>query len=256
MHRICLSAATAAGLVACATPVAEPVAEPTAAPEVSQLPGPVPGWGAVFWRDGIPWQRGGATRVVGPRAVADVVPLTPAPSPSRCGGTAVDGAPKHAVVALPQGVSGDTPTKPPIISAATVEATAWRLDEKLPARDKWSPVDPNAAPAAQRGVQVGSVVKVRRYGGPPVLAVAGSRDCTGIVALLDREATTTWTHHLLPGICGTPHLLPPTDIDGDGQLETVVFDDEHVVVARLDLTPATADLTVLGHWACPLPESP
>lgn len=233
--------------VGCNTPA--PPAEP--APEA--LP-PSEGWGAVFWRGDVAWKVGGGDIVVGPRSVSTSTGR--GDSPAKCGGVAIDDAAPHAVLALPEGRSGDSPTKPAVISAAVVEAAAWRLDEVLPARDRYSPASSGADPALQRGVSLGSVVKLRRFGGPPVLVVSGSRDCTGVLALLDREAKTVLDSTTVEGLCGTPRVLPPADIDGDGQLETALFSDTHVLLARLPLSSAKAAITPVQSWSCPLQEAP
>lgn len=230
---------------ACGRPDPAPVPEPPATTAHSSE-----GWGAVFWRGEVAWKVGGGDTVVGPRSLSTSRPR--ADTPAKCGGVAIDDAAPHAVLALPVGKSGNTPTKPAVITAAIVETAAWRLDEKLPARDRYAPAAPETNPALQRGVALGSVVKVRRFGGPPVLAVGGSRDCTGILALLNREATQVLASVTVPEMCGTPRVLPPADIDGDGQLETALFTDTHILLARLPLTSAEASITPLQTWSCPL----
>ena len=163
---------------------------------------------------------------------------------------AVDDVPPNAVVVLPEGRVGDVPQKPSVIPASTVEAAAWRMDELLPGRDRFTPVDPDAAPALQRGVELGSVVKVRRYGGPPVVLVGGRRGAVGGLVLVDHTASAVEAQLLVDGFESTPRVLPPTDLDGDGELETALFTDRRVVLARLQLTPASAALTGLESWVC------
>ena len=235
--------------VGCNPPADQPATEPT--PPAAEAPD---GWGAVFWRDAVAWKVGGGDVVVGPRSVSTSRPRAGA-APAPCGGVVIDDAAPHAVVALPAGRSGATPQKPAVIEAAVVEAAAWRLDELLPAQDRYSPATPNADPASQRGVSLGSVVKLRRYGGPPVLVVGGSRDCTGVLALLNRQATEVLASTLVEGLCDTPRVLPPADIDGDGQLETALFSDTHVLLSRITLTPAKAALAPVHTWTCPLEET-
>ncbi len=242
MNRILLIALLCS---ACGQPSPDPTPEPSAATATSSE-----GWGAVFWREDVAWKVGGGDTVVGPRSLATSRPR--ADTPTKCGGVAVDDAVPHAVLALPAGKSGDTPAKPAVITAAVVETAAWRLDEVLPARDRYAPATPETNPALQRGVAVGSVVKVRRFGGPPVLAVGGSRDCTGVLALLDREATQVLARITVPDMCGTPRVLPPADIDGDGQLETALFTDTHILLARLPFTSANVAIEPLQSWTCPL----
>jgi hypothetical protein len=154
------------------------------------------------------------------------------------------------VVTLPEDKSGVAPQKPAVIPAATVEAAAWRLDEVLPGRDRFTPIDPDAAPALQRGVEVGSVVKVRRYGGPPVLVVAGRRGKTGALLVLDRTASAVQDQILVEGVTATPRVLPPADLDGDGHAETALFTGSETLLARLMFTPATVDLSPLEWWTC------
>jgi hypothetical protein len=233
----------------CNQPVEPPAPDPASSPEEAP-----DGWGAVFWRGPIAWKVGGGSMVVGPRSVSTSKPRDETTASAQCGGVAIDDAVPHAVLALPEGKSGATPEKPAVIAAAAVEAAAWRLDELLPARDRFSPATSNAEPASQRGVSLGSVVKLRRYGGPPVLVVGGSRDCTGVLAVLDRQATKVLASTLVEGLCGTPRVLPPADIDGDGQLETALFSDTHVLLARIPLTASVASITPVHTWSCPMSE--
>jgi len=206
------------------------------------------GWGAVFWQDGVAWKVGGGLETIGPggRTTATVRSA----EPGYCGGVALDHATPNAVVAAPVGTTGEAPAKPAVIAAATVEAAAWRLDEVLPGRDRFTPVNPDAAPALQRGVEVGSVVKVRRYGGPPVLLVSGRRGSSGALLVLDREATRVEAKVQVEGLTSTPRVLPPADIDGDGAAETALFTRTETLLARLELTPSTVGLQSLEWWTC------
>ncbi len=218
------------------------------APEVAKIQSSGEGWGVVFWKDSVAYMVGDGLTTVGPRGRA-VARLRGA-GESRCGGLAIDDATPHAVVTLPEGTTGDVPSKPAIISASTVEASAWRLDETLPGRDRFTPVDPDASPALQRGVEVGSVIKVRRYGGPPVVVVGGRRGESGGLVVVDHAASITLAQVLADGFASTPRVLPPTDLDGDGHLETALFTSERVVLARLKLSPSTVDLIPLESWSC------
>lgn len=206
------------------------------------------GWGAVFWQDGVAWKVGGGLDTIGPRGrnTASVRSAEPGP----CGGVALDDATPNAVVAAPFGTTGEAPAKPAVIAAATVEAAAWRLDEVLPGRDRFTPLNPDAAPALQRGVEVGSVVKVRRYGGPPVLLVSGRRGSSGALLVLDREASRVESTVLVEGLSSTPRVLPPADIDGNGAAETALFTRTETLLARLELTPSTVGLQALEWWTC------
>ncbi len=243
-------------LLACRGPCA-PVDDP--APPAAALPdaappadaaatlGPAPGWGAVFWRGETGVMVGEGTTLVGPRAVGGGATTDAGP----CGGRRVENAPAHAVLAVPAGALPAAPEKAPVVSAKIVEAAAWRLDEALPAQGAFAPLDPDAAPPRQRGVVVGSVIKQRRYGGPPVYLAVGARDCTAAAVLLDSAARTVLDAVVVPGVCGPVRALPPAELDGQDGLETAMFDDETVVLLRLELQPATAALAALGAWRCP-----
>jgi len=232
------------------SPEPAPVVAP-AAPSIPAVESSGEGWGAVFWDGPVAWRVGGGLDTIGPRGRATATVRDP--TVGYCGGQALDNAAPHAVITAPEGVSGDAPKKPAVISAATVEAAAWRLDDVLPGRDRFTPVDPDASPALQRGVEVGSVVKVRRYGGPPVLLVGGRRAEVGALLVLDKEATTVLAQVLVEGMSGTPRVLPPADLDGDGHLETALFSKHDTLLARVPLTPATAGLTALEYWSCSEP---
>lgn len=238
----------AAALAGCG---AAPPAEVSPAEPEPAFPSSKEGWGAVFWSEGQAWKVGGGLDTIGPRGRAPSTVTDE--TPGRCGGVAIQGAADRAVLAAPPGVHGDAPAKPAVIAASVVEAAAWRLDEVLPGRDRFTPVDPQASPAAQRGVDVGSVVKLRRYGGPPVLVVGGARAGTGALLVLDREATQVLAQVSVPEMRGTPRVLPPADLDGDGNLETALFTVDHIMLARLTVTPATVSLTPLESWRCPAP---
>lgn len=209
--------------------------------------GPAPGWGAVFWRGGQAWKVGEGERLVGPRGVS----ASASGDRGECGGVLVQDAPKHAVLAVPSGAVPTAPQRPPVVAATIVEAAAWRLDETLPARDGFAPLDPDAAPPRQRGVVVGSVIKQRRSGGPPVYLAVGARDCTAAAVVLDHEARTVLDAVVVPEVCGPVRALPPAQLDGAPGLESAMFDDEAVVLVRLSLTPATASLEAQGLWRCP-----
>jgi hypothetical protein len=235
--------ALALGAVTCGSPSPTPPSAAWASP----LPGAAAGWGAVFWREGRPVAVGGGARLIGPVGVADAARGGPGP----CGGEWADGAPARAVLALPTGVHGDAPTKPPAVPAGLVEAAAWRLDEALPAAERFTPVDPAAAPARQRGVEVGSVIKLRRTGGPPVILTVGARGCAGAALLLDATGARAVDELRIPGACAPLKALPPADLDGDGALETALYSDEQVVLVRIPMDPARAALEALGSWSCP-----
>jgi hypothetical protein len=228
--------------------------EPDAAEAIPAVPSSKEGWGAVFWEGEVAYKVGGGLDTVGPRGRSTA--RLREGHPQFCGGQALDDAAPHAVLAVPDGKIGDAPEKPAVISAATVEAAAWRLDEVLPGRDRFTPVNPDASPALQRGLEVGSVVKVRRFGGPPVLLAGGRRGAVGGLVLLDREATASQGHLLADGFDAIPRVLPPADLDGDGNLETALFTDHRVLLVRLLLTPSSAELVPLESWSCSAPAVP
>lgn len=217
-------------------------ADPTPA-----LPGPADGWGVVFERNDGLWKVGGGSTLVGPYGIGAG---TTEGTSGECGGLKLTTDVAHPRLVLPEGTVGQAPSRPSPVDAARVEAAAWRLDEALPPRDRFTPTDPNAAPAAQRGVQVGSVIKVRRFGGPPVHTAVGSRDCQARLLILDADARQTLAQLDVPEVCDTPRLLPPTDLDGDGNLETALLSESTVVLVRLRLEPATATIEALGQWRC------
>ena len=214
---------------------------------------PMAGWGAVLWRDGVAVQHGGGPTLVSPTAHAVATAAAGVPA-DHCGGTVLHGAPTSAVLAPPAGSPAVIPPKPPAVPAPLVEAALWRVDTLLPPADDFTPIDPSAAPAKARGVELGSVVKTRRPGAPPVLVVSGERSCTAVLAVLDAKATTVLASQVVPGVCGVPRVLPPADLDGDGALETAIFTDDRVVAARLGLASGKESMTLLGDWACPAPE--
>jgi hypothetical protein len=216
--------------------------------EPGGLPGPLPGWGAVFWRNGTGYLVGPANaRLVGPRGIAEATFAEKGP----CEGLKVVGGPEHGVLSLPNGlVPTSSPQKPPTNPAGLVEAAAWRIDESLPAPDRFTPNATATDPARQRGVALGSLVKVRRQHAPPILLAAGTRDCTGAFLILDHEGKTVVDRLLLPGTCGMGRVLPPADLDGDGAMETAWFSEDAVLLARLTNGP-NPRLEPLGLWRCP-----
>ena len=244
MHRSAPHLVLALLVVACSgAPAADPVdpAKPT-------LPPPAEGWGAVFHRGGVAVQVGGGGQLVGPRGVGE----GSLGDAGACGGRVVTGGPEHPVLALPRGVTpAGAPEKPAANPAPVVEAAAWRVDEALPEPDRFTPRSPEEAqPARQRGVALGSVVKVRRYGGPPVLVASGTRDCNGLLAVLSSDAGERLATIEVPGGCAMGRVLPPADLDGDGTLETAYFSDDTVLLARLHLDEPSPRLETLGAWRC------
>lgn len=238
------NAALAAALGACGSTPEAPL-PPADAPGAA-LPAAEPGWGAVFWREGKAFKTGGGSILVGPRGVA----LTTLGGRGACGEEAV-GAPPHAALAPPSAVAApEAPAEPPALPSALVETANWRLDALLPPPDPYTPASPDAAPGRQRGLVMGSLIKVRRFGGPPVLLASGVRDCTGVIAILDATAANVLDHESLPGFCAAARLLPPADLDGDKARETAIFNEARVVAYRLLEAPGTVTLQPLGDWRC------
>jgi hypothetical protein len=222
--------------------------EPGATPADLRLAPPAPGWGALFWREGVAYQRGGGDVIVGPKGIAT---LQRSEVAGACGAK-VEGAPVAAVLAPPIGATVEPPPDPPAVANTVVEAAVARAAELLPPPDPYTPAGPNPDPTKEAGVQVGSVVKARRVGAPPILIVSALRDCTGLIAILEADARTVLDHRQIPGLCTLPRALAPADLDGDGARETALFNAERVVLFRLDEAAGRAKLVALGDWSCPL----
>ncbi len=221
----------------------------TGDPAPRPAPETAPGWGAVLWEGDTAWLLGGGDTVVSPRATAPA--LRADGPPNRCGGVQLRDPLEHAVLSPPAGRAVAAPSKPPAVPAPVVEAAVWRLDTLLPAADAYTPLDPTAEPAKQRGVDMGSLVKTRRHAAPPVLVASGTRSCGGALAVLDAKATKVLASIAVPGLCGTARVLPPADLDGDGNVETALFTADRVVAARLLDQGGTVRLEKLGDWSCP-----
>jgi hypothetical protein len=143
--------------------------------------------------------------------------------------------------------------KTPAIRAHLVERAAWRLDEVLPPRDKFSPAVSSTAPSEQRGVKVGSVAKTRRHGAPPVLISTGVRDCTAAIAVVDAKAERTLAHDRVAGVCSPLRVLPAAQLDAQNGREFAVFNETDVILYRLLEDGGRIRLTRLGEWRCPAP---
>jgi hypothetical protein len=207
----------------------------TGDPAPRPAPETAPGWGAVLWEGDTAWLLGGGDTVVSPRATAPA--LRADGPPNRCGGVQLRDPLEHAVLSPPAGRTVAAPSKPPAVPAPVVEAAVWRL----------------ATPthSTMRGVDMGSLVKTRRHAAPPVLVASGTRSCGGALAVLDAKATKVLASIAVPGLCGTARVLPPADLDGDGNVETALFTADRVVAARLLDQGGTVRLEKLGDWSCP-----
>lgn len=205
------------------------------------------GWGAVFWRNATAWKIGGGDTLVSPRASAQV---RPSGEPLTCDGVAVKGAPAHAALALPEGTPQPDVMASPAIQAHRVERAAWRLDEILPPRGRFDPKVSSNQPSKQRGIEVGSVSKTRRYGAPPFLIATGVRSCSGAVIITDLKAEKTLAYDRLPQTCTPLRVIPALDYDGDGNREFAVFSEERVALYRLTERPGTLHMDRIGEWYC------
>ena len=208
---------------------------------------PEDGWGAVFWRQATAWKVGGGDVVVGPKEAAEV---RTSGDPLACKGVAAKGAPKGGALVLPTGSPVPEVMKTAAIQAHRVERAAWRLDEVLPARSKYAAKVPSTSPTQQRGIEVGSVTKTRRYGAPPFLIATGVRQCAGAVVFTDLKAEKTLAYDNLQNTCGALRVIPAMDYDGDGQREFAVFSDETVAAYRIIETPGNLSMTRIGSWSC------
>lgn len=230
-------------------PPAEPAATPTT-PRGEQVAVDLAAgaaWGAVFWRDGVAWQRGGGTALVGPGGAGEG---KQGAETGACG-VKVEGAPARVVLAVPAGKSATAPPEAPATRAEVVERAAWRLDEVLPPRDRFSPAISGADPALQRGVRVASVAKTRRSGAPPVLLSSGARDCVGAVVALDQDAGTVLSWDRIEEACEPLSLVPAADYDGDGVRELAAWSETRVLLYSLEERPGVFRLRRVGDWRCP-----
>ena len=232
-------------LVGCGEPAVEPV------PALTPTTQAASGWGAIFWRDGQAWRVGQGDVAIGAAGSAKV---QVGASGGPCGGVAITGAPDRAVATLPAGASLPAVDRPPAIAASLVERAAWRIDEVLPARDPFSPNVATPAPSQSRGVQVGSVAKIRRTNAPPFLISVGVRDCQGALVVLDANGEKRLDHQRIGDTCDTLRLLPPADYDGDGLLDAVVTSERRVVVFGVD--PTSGKITSHGDWTCDAAAAP
>jgi len=208
---------------------------------------PEEGWGAIFWRQGQAWKIGGGDIVASP---TEAKKITASGEPNVCQGVAIKGAQKNAAVAIPQGTPMPKIIKTPAIRAHLVERAAWRLDEVLPPRDKYSSGVSSNAPSQQRGVSVGSVAKTRRHGAPPLLLATGVRDCTAAIAVLNSKSDLTLAYDRVSGICETLRVLPATQLDTNEGREFAAFNDTDVLLYRLVEGAGRVKLKRLKHWRC------
>ncbi|MCB9780085.1 MAG: hypothetical protein H6742_16080 [Alphaproteobacteria bacterium] len=241
------------------TPTAAPAAGPSAtdpvteATAVTEAPGGPPaakesledGWGALLVHDGQWFRTNDGAVAVGRKGI---VPLTGTGEQGPCGELVAE--PAGAMIVLKGDGAGVEVPEAPAIQAALVERAAWRMDELLPDLDPFAPAPEAGVPSRSRGVEVGSVVKARRKNAPPVLIATGHRECRGVLAILDLEASEVLVQDSLPDTCDKVRVLPPADLDGDGNRELAAWSEHHVVLYRLDEKPGSVGLTRLARWRC------
>lgn len=204
-------------------------------------------WGALFWRNAIAWKVGGGDIVVGPKTSASV---RTSGEPLVCEGVAAKGANKNGALVLPSGATAPEDRNSPAIQAHRVERAAWRLDEVLPERGRFDSKVTSTSPSRQRGVEVGSVTKTRRYGAPPFLIGTGVRNCSGAVAFIDASAEKTLAYDVWRGPCTPLRVIPAHDYDNDGSREFAVFNDQYVRAYRIIETPGRLEMSIIGDWSC------
>lgn len=236
--------------IACSSttaPPAEPEAAPTA-PAVDDRKAtsqPETGWGALLYRDDAWMSTSDGTLAVGPKGAST---LRPSGSLGACGAIVDD--PAGAMFVLKAGASEPTIVPAPAIQANLVERSAWRLDELLPALDRFAPLPTSPDPSRSRGVNVGSVAKTRRTGAPPILIAAGHRECTGVIAVLDGDASSTLAWDSIDQACEPLRVMPANDLDGDGVREVGAWSRSRAVLYRMVETPGSVRLVRLADWTC------
>ena len=216
-----------------------PTTDPTLAMESE-------GWAPVFRTERGLEALGKGTVMVGPSGVQ---PVESTSQRGECGGRILSTS-DRAVLVLPEGAHPTDPPQAATVQASQVETAAWRLHEVLPSTDSTASPESVTQPARQKGVEVGSVSKVRRHGAPPIFLVSGVRDCTAGVLVLDKELGTTLDHYSFEGICDPVAVMPPSDLDGDGLRELVVFNPQFVGLLRLLETPGSVSLQFEARWSC------
>ncbi len=238
-----------------AAPDAAPDAQPDAAPDAAASTDPAAPptatvaledrWGAVLARDGQWFRTTPGDLAAGSRGV---VTLQGTGTTDPCGEAI---APADGGMIIPPPGSPTPQVQPaPAILASLVERAAWRLDELLPEPDLYSPLVTSPDPTKGRGVDVGSVAKVRRHLAPPVLVAAGHRDCNGALALLSADASQVLGWHGFDNACEPLRVLPPTDLDGDGRRELAVWSRSRVLLYGFTEGPGDPSLTLLSEWTC------
>jgi hypothetical protein len=214
--------------------------------EAEAGPSPLDGWAPVYQTDAGLVAMGEGNLLVGPGGVQEALPTGEV---GPCGGRLLANQ-DRAVLVLPEGVQTTPPPAAPTVQAAQVELAGWRLNEVLPPLEESIENDGPTQPARQKGISVGSVSKTRRHGAPPIFLVSGVRGCTAALLILDSELENILDHHTWEGACSPLAVMPPADLDGDGQRELAVYNSLEVTLFRLRETPGTVSLQVEGRWGC------
>jgi hypothetical protein len=237
-----------AALLACASsePPSTPAEEPQAAPDPRRASVALEeGWGALLFRDEVWMSTGPGSLAAGPKGIDA---LRPTGSLGGCGAIVED--PQGAMFVLKPGAVEAPIVAAPAIQANLVERAAWRLDELLPALDRFDPLPTSPDPSRSRGVNVGSVAKIRRHGAPPVLIASGHRGCTGVIAILSGDASETLAWDSLADACEPLRVFPPNDLDGDGVREVGAWSRSRATLYRMPETSGSVSLVRLADWTC------
>lgn len=203
------------------------------------------GWGALLYRDDVWMSTGTGSLAAGPKGISA---LRPTGSLGGCGPIVED--PGGALFVLQPDAVEVPIVAAPAIQANLVERAAWRLDELLPALDRFDPLPNSPDPSRSRGVNVGSVAKIRRHGSPPVLIASGHRGCTGVIAVLNGDASETLAWDSLEDACEPLRVFPPNDLDGDGVREVGAWSRSRAMLFRMPETPGGVSLVRLADWTC------
>ena len=94
------------------------------------------------------------------------------------------------------------------------------------------------------------MAKIRRHGAPPVLITSGNRGCTGVIAILNADASETLAWDSLEGACEPLRVFPPNDLDGDGVREVGTWSRSRATLYRMPETPGSIGLVRLADWTC------
>lgn len=203
-----------------------------------------PGWGAVFWRDGVAARLGEGDQALGRGGVGTVHTTGEA---GACGGAVLSEVPPLARLTV-AGEGAPALPEVPKVQADVARAAAVALHPSLPV-DRFTPHSED--PERLHGIDLGSVVKTRREHAPPVLLVSAFREGSAAVAVLSRDAREVHEVTLLEGWSERAHLLPAADLDGDGRREVAAYGPRDLVLFRLDESGRHPRLERVHAWRCP-----